>query len=76
MINRRGTTHINIMAIVLVVLVILFACGKIGFLEMILFPFKIIGGCIGVAVGIVAAIALISGVVWGICKLIDKYNGF
>ncbi len=76
MINRRGDTHINILAIVFVVLVILFACGKIGFWEMILFPFKIIGGCIGIGIGIVAAIAIICGVIWGVCYLIDKKNGF
>ncbi len=74
--NRKGTTHINISLIILVVLAILFACGKIGFWEAVLFPFKLIGGCIGIGFGFVAAIALISGVVWGICWLIDKKNGF
>jgi hypothetical protein len=62
--NRLGRSSIGILGLLFIIAIVLLVIGKIGFMDFILFPFYILGGCFGIFLGGVICIAALVGIIW------------
>jgi hypothetical protein len=62
--KNLGKSGIGIVGLLFIIAIVLLVIGKIGFMDFILFPFYILGGCFGIFLGGVICVAVLVGIIW------------